>query len=97
MFTGESLDELSHRTAFTAFRLFESSADAANVIQKFLIGEKLLIGFSTLDHDLRLAVDGEHGRMASLLELADVIARVPLKFAKRVDVEEIDRHNSRLT
>jgi len=86
VFAGKGFEELPYRTPFAALSLLETPTDTTNTFEQFLVVEQLLISFSALDHDLCLAVDGQHRRIARLLELADVVARVSLEFAQRVDV-----------
>jgi hypothetical protein len=79
---GKGFEELSYRAPFPPLGLLQAPAHATNALEQFLVIEELLIGFGALDHDLCLAVDGQHSRVACLLEFANVIARVALEFAQ---------------
>ena len=48
--------------------------------------EEPLIGFGVLHHQLGLAVDGEHERLAGLLELIEEFGGVPLEVGEGVDI-----------
>src|SRR5207253_1969521 len=48
--------------------------------------QELLIGLGILDHEFRLAVDGEHDRLSGLLQLPEELDRVPLETREPIDV-----------
>ena len=94
MLTRQGLQKLPHRPAFAPLRLFETPADAAQVFEDLLVVDQPLIRFRTLHHHLRLTVHGKDGGIAGRFELGDVIARVALELAERVDSGEVEYHNS---
>ena len=90
---GESLKEFSHGPSFSTLCLFQSAADAADAVQQLAVVEELLIRFGTLYDYLRFPVHCENGRLARLLQLADVVLGVTLKIAQRMDVGKVEGHD----
>ena len=92
MFVGQLLKEISHRPAFAAVCLFDPAADAAYRFEELLVIKEFLVGLCALDHYLGLAVHGENGRFAGLLQLANYVLGVSLEFAKRLNIGEVETH-----
>jgi hypothetical protein len=89
---GECFEEISHWPAFSSLGLFQSAADPANALQEFAIVEEPLIRFGALHHNLGVAVHREDSGFACLLQLPDVVLRVPLKVAQGMDLGEVYSH-----
>lgn len=90
---GESLNEFSHGPSFSTLCLFQSAADATDAFQQFAVVQELLIRFGALYNHRRFSVHCENGRLARLLQLADVVLGVTLKIAQRMDVDEVEGHD----
>ena len=86
MLAGEFLKEVSHGSAFAPVCLFKSPADAPYCFEELLIVEELLVGLSTLDHNLGLAVDSKNRGFARLLQLTNHVLRVSLELAEGLDI-----------
>jgi len=73
----------------STFGLFQPAADAADAVQQLAVVQEFLIRCGALHNHLRFCVHGENGRLAGLLQLADVNLGVTLKVAQRMDVDEV--------
>ena len=93
----EAFQEPPHPAALAALSLFQAAADAADAFKKFLIVKKLLIRLGALHDNFRLPVDGEDHRLPGLLQVLNMLARIPLEFAERVDIGELHCHTMKFT
>jgi hypothetical protein len=75
-----------HRATFAEFRACQSFLDGLDGFQPLREIERSLMGFRILHDQLGLAVDGEHQRMTSLLELDREFGRVALKVRQWVNI-----------